>query len=198
MKVMSQPKSLVITPLMREKRHFHPGCVVWLTGLSGAGKSTIATALEHRLFTLGMHTYVLDGDQMRQGLCRDLGYSVTDRIENIRRVGEVAALFADAGLIVIVAFISPFRAGREAARRRLSQDRFLEVFVNAPLEVCEQRDVKGLYAKARANLILEFTGVSSPYEQPLNPDLELRTHEQSVEVCVTKLTEALEGLPPTA
>ena len=139
-----------VTAAQRELRNGHPGCVIWLTGLSGSGKSTIATELERELFNLGRHAYVLDGDNIRHGLGSDLGFSPKDRTENIRRIGEVAKLFADAGVICITAFISPYRADRELVRKILPAGRFIEVFVNAPLEVCEQRDPKGLYAKARA------------------------------------------------
>ena len=164
----------------RECRNGHPGLVVWLTGLSGAGKSTIAKGLERELFRLRTHAYVLDGDIIRQGLCSDLTFSPHARRENIRRVGEVARLFADAGMICITAFISPYRADRELARKMLPAGRFVEVFVNAPLEVCEARDTKGLYAKARAHEIKEFTGVSAPYETPLNPEVELKNDRLSV------------------
>jgi len=159
----------------REHRNGHRGLVIWLTGLSGAGKTTVATELERQLFAEGKHTYLLDGDILRHGLCSDLNFSAESRRENIRRAGEVAALFADAGVICIAAFISPFRADRERVRQCLPPGRFIEVFVNAPLNVCEQRDVKGLYAKARAGQLKEFTGVSAPYEPPEKPEIELRT-----------------------
>jgi adenylyl-sulfate kinase len=184
-----------ITALLREERNGHPGLVIWLTGLSGAGKTTIATELERQLFNTGRHTYLLDGDILRRGLCKDLGFSSTDRRENIRRVGEVAALFADAGCIAIAAFISPFREDRDTVRRILGPKRFAEVFVNAPLEVCERRDVKGLYAKARAGLLKEFTGVSSPYEPPLEAEVEIRTDQLTVEASVAAILRYL-GLSP--
>ena len=149
--------------------------VLWFTGLSGAGKSTIANLVERRLYAMGRHTYVLDGDNVRHGLNRDLGFTEADRVENIRRVGEVAALFADAGLITLVAFISPYRAERDAARRRLPEGEFLEVFVDTSLEDCVARDVKGLYSKAIAGEIRNFTGISAPYEPPLAPEIHLRT-----------------------
>lgn len=164
-----------ITAVQREERNGHRGLVIWLTGLSGAGKTTIATELERQLFAEGKHTYLLDGDILRHGLCSDLNFSAEARRENIRRAGEVAALFADAGVIVIAAFISPFRADRERVRQCLPAGRFIEVFVNAPLAVCEQRDVKGLYARARAGQLKEFTGVSAPYEPPENPEIDLHT-----------------------
>lgn len=156
--------------------------VLWFTGLSGAGKSTIANLVERRLFALGRHTYVLDGDNVRQGLNRDLGFTEADRVENIRRVGEVAALFAEAGLITIVAFISPYRAERDEARRRLPKGDFLEVFVDTSIEACIERDVKGLYGRAIAGQIPNFTGISSPYEPPLAPDIHLRTADGSAEM----------------
>jgi adenylyl-sulfate kinase len=168
--------------------------VIWLTGLSGAGKTTIATELERHLFAAGKHTYLLDGDNLRHGLCSDLNFSADSRRENIRRAGEVAALFADAGVIVIAAFISPFRADRQRARQAMAAGRFVEVFVNAPLSVCEQRDVKGLYARARANQIKEFTGISAPYEQPEHPEIELHTDELSVPEAVQRIIEFLHTL----
>jgi len=170
------------------------GCVLWLTGLSGSGKSTIARALEHALLKMGHAAYVLDGDNIRHGLNADLDFSPQARTENIRRVAEVAALFADAGLIVITAFISPYTADRQKARVIVNRaedsataqgvDRFLEVFINTPLEVCEARDPKALYAKARAGKIQDFTGISAPFEAPLAPDLEIKTVSRAVEDCV--------------
>ncbi len=157
-----------------------PRCV-WLTGLSGSGKSTIANEVERKLLARGHHTYLLDGDNVRHGLNRDLGFTEADRVENIRRVGEVARLMTDAGLIVLVSFISPFRAERRAVRERFDQGEFVEVFVDTPLEVCEERDVKGLYAKARAGKIPNFTGISSPYEEPENAELVLKTVGRSAE-----------------
>jgi adenylyl-sulfate kinase len=180
-----------VTGSQREARNGHPGCIIWLTGLSGAGKSTIATELERQLFTLGKHAYVLDGDNMRHGLASDLGFSPQDRTENIRRVGEVAKLFADAGLICITAFISPYRADRAMVRSIAPPGRFFEVFVNAPLPICEQRDPKGLYAKARANQIKDFTGISAPYEEPAGHELELRTDLLSIPDSVAKIIDCL-------
>lgn len=153
--------------------------VIWLTGLSGSGKSTLAGLLEEELTDRGFAAYLLDGDVIRKGLNNDLGFSPVDRKENIRRIGEVCKLFVDAGLIVITAFISPYRADRDLVRASLESDEFLEVFVNAPLEVCEQRDPKGLYKKARAGEIKEFTGIDAPYEQPMAPELEIRTDKLS-------------------
>ena len=177
----------------RAVRHGHPGLVVWFTGLSGAGKTTLATALERKLFSANRLVYLLDGDILRTGLCRDLGFSAADRHENVRRAGEVARVLADAGFIVLAAFISPFRKERDDIRAALPPGKFIEVFVNAPLETCELRDPKGLYKKARANQIAEFTGISSPYEPPLAPDLELRTDRDSVEVCLQQLAAAVEA-----
>jgi bifunctional enzyme CysN/CysC len=175
----------------RARRNTHPGCVIWLTGLSGAGKTTIATELERELFSLGKHAYVLDGDNMRHGLCSDLGFSREDRKENIRRVGEVANLFADSGMICITAFISPYRSDRALVREIGKHCQFLEVYVNAPLAVCEQRDPKGLYAKARTGAVKEFTGVSAPYEPPSNPEIELRTDQLTVAESVAKILNYL-------
>jgi len=167
------------------------GGVVWLTGLSGAGKSTVAAELERKLLGLGRPVWVLDGDKVREGLCSDLGFSPEHRKENIRRVAEVARLFADAGLICIVAFISPYRADRARARSLLPAGRFIEVYLSAPLEVCERRDPKGLYAKARAGLVKDFTGITAPYEPPLDPELELRTDKFTVEECASTLVAML-------
>ncbi len=177
----------------REERNGHLGMILWLTGLSGAGKTTIATELERQLFEAGRHTYLLDGDILRRGLCKDLGFSAEDRRENIRRVGEVSALFADAGCIAIAAFISPMREDRDAVRSLVAPGRFVEVYVDAPLSVCEQRDVKGLYAKARANEIKNFTGISAPYEAPAAAEIELRTDKLSVPESVAKVLEYLRG-----
>lgn len=180
-----------VTAEHRSRRNGHAARVIWLTGLSGAGKSTVAVELERELFNLGKQAYVLDGDNIRHGLCSDLAFSPQDRKENIRRVGEVAKLFVDAGIICITAFISPYRSDRELVRQMLLDDQFVEVFVNAPLEVCEQRDVKGLYAKARAQELKEFTGVSAPYEAPEHPELELRTDQLTIAESVTKILEYL-------
>jgi adenylyl-sulfate kinase len=175
----------------RALRNEHAGVVVWLTGLSAAGKTTIANALERELFNQGRQVYVLDGDKMRQGLCSDLNYSPESRKENIRRAGEVAKLFADAGIICITAFISPYRSDRDLVRAMMPPGGFLEVFVNAPLAVCEHRDPKGLYAKARAGIIKDFTGVSAPYEPPLHPELELHTDQLDVAACVAAVVSEL-------
>ena len=183
-----------VTAQQRAEMHGHAGCVLWLTGLSGSGKSTIAIELERELFQKGRQAYVLDGDNLRHGLCSDLGFSHQDRKENIRRAGEVARLFADAGVICITAFISPYRSDRDMARKIAPPGRFLEVYVNAPLKVCEQRDPKGLYAKARAGQIKEFTGISAPYEPPLKPEIELRTDHDTAAECVAVVMEKLNSL----
>ena len=176
----------------RERRNGHRGCVVWLTGLPAAGKSTIATGLERALFRNGCQVRVLDGDHVRRGLCRDLGFSPADRRENIRRIGEVAKLFADAGFICITAFISPYRADRALARWLMARGRFIEVFVNAPLSVCESRDPKGLYARARKRQLKNFTGITAPYEPPLHPEIELPTDRLTVAGAVEKVLRHLE------
>jgi adenylyl-sulfate kinase len=166
-------------------------CILWLTGLSGSGKSTIANALEGELLRTGHHSYLLDGDNIRHGLNKDLGFSDKDRVENIRRIGEVAKLFIDAGLIVITAFISPFRADRDLVRGLVAPGEFFEVYVRAPLDVCEQRDPKGLYKKARAGAIKQFTGIDSPYEEPLKPELTLDTDRLDLQQSTQALLDAL-------
>jgi len=166
-------QSFEVTKSARARLNGQRPVLLWFTGLSGAGKSTIANSLEQRLHTLGKRTFVLDGDNVRHGLNRDLGFTEADRVENIRRVAEVAKLFVEAGLIAIVSFISPFRAEREMARGLMAPDEFIEIFVDTPLEVCEQRDPKGLYRKARRGELRNFTGLDSPYERPSNPDLTL-------------------------
>jgi bifunctional enzyme CysN/CysC len=183
-----------VTPGQRALRHGHVGRVVWLTGLSCSGKTTIATELERQLFARGKLIYVLDGDNVRHGLCADLGFSPEDRGENIRRIGEVAKLFADAGMICVTAFISPYRADRDTVRQSLPPGRFVEVYLNIPVEACELRDSKGLYAKARAGEIQDFTGVSAPYEAPTNPEIELLTGQLPVEECVARIVAFLAAL----
>lgn len=175
----------------REKASGHKGLLVWCTGLSGSGKSTVAGNLEEKLFELGIRTYILDGDNIRTGLNKDLGFSDEDRVENIRRIGEVAKLFVDAGVVVITAFISPFRAERASVIENLGAENVLQVYVNAPIEVCEQRDVKGLYAKARAGEIKNFTGIDSPFEAPENPDVEVHTDKEDLETSTSKILEKL-------
>lgn len=172
--------------LIRQK----PRCL-WLTGLSGAGKSTIANILEQKLHSEGLLTYTLDGDNIRQGLNKDLGFSEQDRTENIRRVAEVAKLMVDAGLVVIVSFISPYKSERAFARSLFEKDEFFEVFVNTPISECEKRDPKGLYAKARRGELLNFTGIDSVYEPPENPEITLDTNEMSVNNCVDRLLELI-------
>ncbi len=184
--------SHLLAPQARSRAAGHRGAVIWLTGLSGAGKSTLAMAAEKILFDRGRRPYVLDGDNLRHGLCADLGFSAEDRNENIRRAGEVAALMADAGLIVLAAFISPWRAGREKARLA-AQGKFYEIYVHADLETCESRDPKGLYKKARAGLLSDFTGIDSPYEPPENPDLVLDTTRELPDSCLNTLVDHIES-----
>jgi adenylyl-sulfate kinase len=171
-------------------------CILWFTGLSGAGKSTIASAVEQKLFELGHHTFILDGDNVRHGINKDLSFSDEDRVENIRRIGEVAKLFTDAGLIVLTAFISPFRSDRELVRALVNESEFIEVFMDTPIDVCERRDPKGLYKKARQGEIKNFTGIDSNYESPVAPEITLNTASMSVEECVDKVVDylALNGL----
>ena len=165
-----------VTRARRELQNGHRGAVIWLTGLSGSGKSTLGHALEESLHQRGCRTFVLDGDNVRHGLCADLGFSDRDREENIRRISEVSNLFVEAGVVVICAFIAPFLADRERAKHLIGSENFCEIYCRCPLEVCEQRDVKGLYKKARQGLITKFTGISSPYEEPQSPDLVIDTH----------------------
>nr|WP_116125060.1 adenylyl-sulfate kinase [Lewinella sp. IMCC34183] len=175
----------------RETANGHRGAVVWMTGLSGSGKSTIAAAAERKLFERGVFAQVLDGDNVRTGLNGNLGFSLEDRQENTRRVAEVAKLFVQAGAVVLCSFVSPTRAMRQSVADIVGDDDFLEVFVNTPLEICEQRDVKGLYAKARAGDLKNFTGIDSPYEAPLDPFLDLRTADLTVDEAADRLIEAL-------
>ncbi len=183
-----QPHPHQVSRQDRSEIKGHRPAVLWFTGLSGSGKSTIANAVEQRLNqSYHAHTYLLDGDNIRTGLNRGLGFSQEDREENIRRIGEVARLFVDAGLIVLTAFISPYRADRERVRALLPEGEFIEVYVRCPLDVCEQRDPKGLYRKARAGQIPEFTGISSPYEEPLHPELALNSGAFSVEECAAQV-----------
>ena len=156
-------------------------CILWFTGLSGSGKSTIANRVEEMLFEMKKHTYLLDGDNIRSGLNSDLGFSKDDRVENIRRIGEVAKLFVDAGLIVLSAFISPYRSERDSIRKSLKEGEFIEIFVDTPLKVCESRDPKGLYKKARSKEIKDFTGIDSDYEAPVNPEIRLETDKMSID-----------------
>ena len=180
-----------VTPQRRAARNGHSGRVVWFTGLSASGKSTVAIELERQLFNAGRQVYLLDGDNLRHGLCAGLTFSAADRTENIRRAAEVAKLFADAGVICLAAFISPLRSDRDRARSLLAPGKFIEVHVATPLEVCRQRDPKGLYARAERGEIPEFTGVTAPYEAPENAEIVLHPENDSVEACVTQLLELL-------
>jgi len=181
----------LVSPELRQRKLGQSGCVLWFTGYSGSGKSTLATALEKALIDDHHFAYVLDGDNVRHGLNRDLGFAAEDRTENIRRIGEVANLFADAGVITLTAFISPYLADRQLARDVIGTDRFREIYLTTPLEVCEERDPKGLYKKARAGEIGEFTGISAPYEPPLNPDLIIDTSANDLDTCVAQLINQL-------
>ena len=177
----------------RASQRGHSSSILWFTGLSGSGKSTLANAVNAALFERGLATYVLDGDNIRHGLCNDLGFSDADREENIRRIGEVAKLFLDAGVIVLTAFVSPFQADRDKARALVSEGDFFEIHYAADLDVCESRDPKGLYAKARAGQIKEFTGISSPYEAPEKPELKVDTGNQDLTASVNLIIDALEA-----
>lgn len=178
---------------MRETQNKHRAVIVWFTGLSGSGKSTLAHAVEEALYLQGCRTFVLDGDNVRHGLCDDLGFSNKDRTENIRRVGEAAKLFMEAGVIVLTAFISPFQVNRNHVRETVNSGDFIEIYCDTPMEVCEHRDVKGLYGKARAGLIEEFTGVSSPYEVPINPEVTINTSMKTLDECVAQVITELVG-----
>lgn len=171
----------------RNKRNQHRSFVIWFTGLSGSGKSTIANHLEKRLFQEGIQTFSLDGDNIRSGLNRGLSFSREDRLENNRRIAEVAKLFVDSGVVTITAFISPMKEDREQAKKIIGKENFVEVYINTPLKVCEERDVKGLYKKARNGEIENFTGISSPYEAPEQPDIQINTEKESVEVAAQRL-----------
>ncbi|NNV04512.1 adenylyl-sulfate kinase [Brevibacillus sp. MCWH] len=181
-----------VTKADRQRQNGHKSCILWFTGLSGAGKSTLANAVDQQLHERGLKSYVLDGDNIRHGLNRGLGFSPADRKENIRRIAEVAKLFVDAGVIVLTAFISPFREDRELARGLVEPDEFVEIYVKCPLEECERRDPKGLYRKARSGEIAEFTGITSPYEEPLSPELIVESGTQSVEESVQIVLRYLE------
>ncbi|MSP27695.1 MAG: adenylyl-sulfate kinase [Methylococcales bacterium] len=180
-----------ITRASRETLHQHQSVILWFTGLSGSGKSTLAHAVEDYLYHLDISTFVLDGDNVRHGLCRDLGFSDKDRVENIRRIGELAKLMTEAGVITLTAFISPFKSDRNTARNLVPHGDFLEIYCECPIETCEQRDVKGLYKKARAGQIPFFTGIDSPYEAPENPDLTIDTQSLSLEASVQQVIELL-------
>lgn len=196
---MAGPKSQNLTwhvgevdDAARRAAHGHGGAVLWFTGLSGSGKSTIAHRVERMLIERGVFAYVLDGDNIRHGLNRDLGFSPEDRVENIRRIGEVARLFADAGAIVLSAFISPYREDRDRVRAITPEGQFIEIFVDTPLEICEARDPKGLYRKARAGEISGFTGLDAPYEAPDEPEVHLRTENLSVDESAQRVLDHLE------
>lgn len=175
----------------REELNEHKGKILWFTGFSGAGKSTLAHALEEQLHDYGTRTYVLDGDNVRKGLCKDLGFSEQDRVENIRRIGEMSRIMMDAGLIVMTAFISPFKRDRRIVRDLVEQGDFIEIFCDTPLSVCESRDIKGLYKKARDGDIPNFTGISSPYETPEHPELIVESGDSSIEQCVDEIINFL-------
>lgn len=188
----------LVTRNDRERAYGHPSFTLWFTGLPASGKSTLAVAAEKALFDLGCHTYILDGDNVRHGLNKNLGFSPEDRKENIRRLGEVSKLLRDAGIINLTAFISPYRDDRAFARSLSKGHDFLEVFVDCPVDVCEQRDPKGMYQKARQGVILEYTGVSAPYEIPEHPEVHIRTDRMSVAECTNSILDELEkrGLIP--
>ena len=186
-----------VTRARREAINGHRGAIIWFTGLSGAGKSTLAHAVEEVLHQRGCRTFVLDGDNVRHGLCKDLGFTPEARVENIRRVVEVAKILMEAGVIVLTAFISPYRADRDRVRNLVEHGDFVEVYCDSSIEVCESRDVKGLYKKARAGEILEFTGISSPYEVPENPELTIKTGETLLEVCVQQVYERVMSVVAT-
>lgn len=175
----------------RRKQNQHNSFLIWFTGLSGSGKSTIANALEHKLHEEGIKTYTLDGDNVRHGLSQDLTFSPQDRTENIRRIAEVAGLMVDAGLVVLAAFVSPYKKDRDNIRSIVKDVNFVEVYVNTSIEECEKRDVKGLYKKARAGEIKNMTGISAPYEPPASPDIEIKTEEESIEEAVAKVYDAI-------
>ncbi len=175
----------------RERLHGHGGALVWFTGLSGAGKSTVANLVDRQLYAMGRHSVLLDGDVVRTGLCEDLGFSPADRAENVRRIGEVGRLFAQTGTLALVAVIAPYEGDRQRTRARMPEGRFIEVFVDAPLSVCEERDTKGLYAKARAGQLRDFTGVNAPYEVPKAPELHL---DSAGEVSAEALAERVIAL----
>lgn len=181
-----------VTRPQREALNGHRSIVLWFTGLSGTGKSTIAHAVEKQLYLMGYRTFVFDGDNVRYGLCSDLGFSQKDRAENIRRIGEMVKLFIEAGTIALTAFISPYRADRERVRQLVSKEDFVEIYCRCPIQICEERDIKGLYRQARKNQIQEFTGISAPYEEPETPDLILDTHMSSLDECVNQVIAFLD------
>jgi adenylylsulfate kinase len=183
------PHNYQISRIQRQSQNKHHSLLIWFTGLSGSGKSTIANLVEHALYEQGIRTYVLDGDNIRNGINKDLTFSPEDRTENIRRIAEVANLMIDAGIVVLAAFVSPYKKDRKNIREIVSSDNFVEIYVNTSVEECEKRDVKGLYDKARRGEIKNMTGISAPYEAPENPDIEIRTEFESVEESVTKVLD---------
>jgi adenylylsulfate kinase len=183
----------MVSQFNRQQQAGHKSVILWFTGLSGAGKSTLAHAVEKALFDKGCRTFVFDGDNVRHGLCADLGFSANDRQENIRRIGEMSKLFLEAGVIALTAFISPFQQDRDRVRKLVKNDEFIEIYCKASLSVCEKRDVKGLYARARCGEISDFTGISSPYEPPLKPELELDTGVESLGECVDQVIAYLKA-----
>ena len=183
--------SHIINKQFRSEMKHQKACVLWLTGFSGSGKSTIAGLVEQRMAQLGCHTYLLDGDNVRHALCCDLGFSPADRTENIRRVGQVGRLMNDAGLIVLTAFISPYSSDRKLVRDLFPADEFIEIYVDAPLEECERRDPKGIYRQARAGRIRDFTGIDSPYEAPVAPEIHLQTHLHDAQACAQQVIDYL-------
>jgi len=176
----------------RQRLNGHKSFILWFTGLSCSGKSTLAHVLEKEFSKAGIRSYVLDGDEVRTGLNRDLGFSYEDRGENIRRIGEVAKLFVDAGLVILTAFISPYRKHRRIARNLVEPREFVEIYLRCPIDICEKRDIKGLYQKARNGILKQFTGVSDPYEEPINPEIVLETDKMSIEECVVKIISFLQ------
>ncbi|MBF0265151.1 MAG: adenylyl-sulfate kinase [Gammaproteobacteria bacterium] len=185
--------SATVTRQRREALNNHKSVILWFTGLSGSGKSTLAHAVEEQLYQKGCRTYVLDGDNVRHGLCGDLGFSDQDRKENIRRIGELAKLMLEAGVITLTAFISPFASERRLARKLVPHGEFIEIYCSSSIDVCESRDVKGLYKKARDGVIKDFTGISSPYEEPKNPELIVNTGSDDIHDCVKQVIELLEN-----
>ena len=173
-------------------------CLIWFTGLSASGKSTVANIVEHKLHAMGRHTYLLDGDNVRQGLCRDLKFTIEDRIENIRRIGELGKLFLDSGVITLCAFISPFISDRKIVRELMSEDEFIEVFMDTSLEECERRDPKGMYQRARAGDIKSFTGIDSPYEAPVRPEIHLNGNDNTAEQLANPVSYTQQTLPTKA
>jgi adenylylsulfate kinase len=188
------PFDTKISNLQRKNMMMQEPHLIWLTGLSGSGKTSLALRLEHYLFHHGYKAFLLDGDNVRTGLNKDLGFTEEDRKENLRRIGEVAKLMLDAGIIVISAFISPYKTERKAVKEIVGEDRFIEVYVNCPVNVCEERDVKGLYQKARQGIIPHFTGITAPYETPATPDIEVRTNEETIDTSLDKIIHFIEPL----